>query len=91
VLEAAAARVPIITTTVGGIPEIFGPDAGALIPPGDVEALVAAMKRMHGDGDPELVERLHARVANFFTVETMTDAVLAAYKDALAARSVRAN
>jgi glycosyltransferase involved in cell wall biosynthesis len=91
VLEAAAARVPIITTTVGGIPEIFGPDAGALIPPGDVEALVAAMKRMRGDGDPELVQRLHERVANFFTVETMTDAVLAAYKDALAARSVRAN
>jgi glycosyltransferase involved in cell wall biosynthesis len=33
VLEAAAAGVPIIATAVGGVPEIFGPQADALIPP----------------------------------------------------------
>src|SRR5690606_4998653 len=39
VLEAAAARMPMITTAVGGIPEIFGPDAAALIPAGDRDKL----------------------------------------------------
>jgi len=39
VLEAAAAGVPIIATAVGGVPEIFGPQADALIPPEDVAAL----------------------------------------------------
>ena len=35
VLEAAAAAVPLITTNVGGIPEVFGPQAGRLVAPGD--------------------------------------------------------
>jgi glycosyltransferase involved in cell wall biosynthesis len=84
VLEAIAAQMPLLATKVGGIPEIFGRDADKLLPPGDVDALVAAIKRMQGDGDPELVRRLHTRVAKFFTVESMTDAILAAYADARA-------
>jgi glycosyltransferase involved in cell wall biosynthesis len=82
VLEAAAARMPMITTSVGGIPEIFGPDAGALVPAGDVAALVAAIKRMRGTSHADLFERLHERVARYFSVEAMTDAVLAAYAEA---------
>jgi glycosyltransferase involved in cell wall biosynthesis len=82
VLEAIAAQIPVLTTAVGGIPEIFGPDSNQLLPPGDVHALVAAIKRLQGDGNPELVRRLHARVAKFFTVESMTDAILAAYSEA---------
>jgi glycosyltransferase involved in cell wall biosynthesis len=82
VLEAAAARMPMITTSIGGIPEIFGPDAKALIPAGDVDALVAAIKRARGGGEPELVERLHRRVAELFSVDFMTEAVLAAYGEA---------
>lgn len=82
VLEAAAARMPMITTNVGGIPEIYGPDAGALVPPGDAKALLAAIKRMR-DGTPhDLIERLHRRVAEHFSIETMTEAVLAAYVEA---------
>ena len=82
VLEAAAARMPMITTSVGGIPEIFGADAGALVPAGDRDALVAAIKRMRGGGRPDLVERLHRRVAQYFSVDAMTEAVLAAYAEA---------
>jgi len=82
VLEAAAARMPMITTSVGGIPEIFGPDADALVPAGDKDALLAAMKRQINGGCPELVERLQRRIAQSFTVESMTDAVLAAYAEA---------
>jgi glycosyltransferase involved in cell wall biosynthesis len=32
ILETAAAGVPMITTNVGGIPEVFGPQSGRLIP-----------------------------------------------------------
>ena len=35
----AAAGVPLVTTKVGGIPEIFGPDSAELVPPGDPAAL----------------------------------------------------
>ncbi len=48
VLEAGAAGLPMIATNVGGIPEIFGPDAGDLIPPGDPggagDAIAAALQ-----------------------------------------------
>jgi glycosyltransferase involved in cell wall biosynthesis len=82
VLEAAAAHMPMVTTSVGGIPEIFGPDAGALVPAGDRDALVSAIKQMRDGGRPDLVERLHQRVARFFSVDVMTEAVLAAYAEA---------
>jgi len=87
VLEAAAAEVPMVATRVGGIAEIFGPDAGVLIPPGDPAALAAALERMRNEGATDLVRRLHERVARFFTVEAMTDGVLAAYKEARVAVS----
>jgi glycosyltransferase involved in cell wall biosynthesis len=87
VLEAAAARMPMVATSVGGIPEIFGPDADALVPAGDKEALLAAMKRMRNGSCPQLVERVRERVARSFTIESMATAVLAAYAAALAAKS----
>ncbi len=43
VLEAAAAGLPLIATDVGGIPEIFGPDAAALVRPDDPAALAQAI------------------------------------------------
>ena len=36
VLETAAAGMPLITTSVGGIPEIYGPLTDTLVPAGDV-------------------------------------------------------
>jgi len=44
-LEAAAAGLPVIATAVGGTPEVLqdGPSAGQLVPPGDPDALKAAI------------------------------------------------
>ena len=51
-LEAMAARVPIVATAVGGVPEVLEEGrAGALVPPGDAGALAAAIARLLADAD----------------------------------------
>jgi glycosyltransferase involved in cell wall biosynthesis len=88
VLEAAAAGIPFIATRVGGIPEIFGPDAADLVSPGDPAALARAIGLGLRDlaGKRSAGARLQARVRELFSTEAMTDAVLAAYRVALARR-----
>ncbi len=89
VLEAAAAGVPMIATQVGGIPEIFGPDAGALVAPGDPAALAQAISQaMQDRGARHSASlRLKTRLRALFSADAMTDAILAAYREALAANS----
>lgn len=43
VLDALAARKPVIASNVGGIPEVLGENAPVLAPPGDAQALAAIM------------------------------------------------
>jgi glycosyltransferase involved in cell wall biosynthesis len=87
VLEAGAATVPMIVTDVGGIKEIFGPDAGRLLPPGDAPALARAIVAALSEpaATHAAATRLSRRIAEHFSADAMTDAVLAAYGDALAA------
>lgn len=49
VLEAIAAGVPILASSVGGIPEIFGPLSGELLPPGDADRLAMEMAAVAED------------------------------------------
>jgi glycosyltransferase involved in cell wall biosynthesis len=90
VLEAAGAAMPIISTKVGGIGEIFGPEAKRLIPADDVTALSHAI--LGALDDPAqlyiLAQALHARVRDEFTVDKMVDGGLAAYREALARRQI---
>lgn len=91
VLEAGAAGLPQIATAVGGIGEIFGDEAGRLIPPGDAPALARAIAGML-DAPAEAAAsaaRLRARIASGFSVSAMTDGVLDAYREALASRDNR--
>lgn len=89
VLEAAAARQPLIATNVGGIPEIFGQQAGRLLPPDDPAALPQAIARTL-DLEPEKrareAEALARYVRHRFSLEAMADGVLAGYRTALARR-----
>lgn len=88
VLEAAAAGLPIIATGVGGVPEIFGPQASELIPPDDVAALTGAIAA--AIDDPEQMhchaQTLRARVRSEFSVNTMVECNLAVYREAIASQ-----
>lgn len=87
VLEAAGARLPLIATNVGGIPEIFGPFSDRLIPCDNVERLTAAMSEAHCKSRATHIaeaEELAQFVASSFTIARMVDAVMSAYRDALA-------
>jgi glycosyltransferase involved in cell wall biosynthesis len=88
ILETAAAAVPLITTRVGGIPEVYGPQSGRLVPPGDAAALAQAIDTARGDPAQLRNETLtlQARVRSAFSADVMTEGVLAAYGQALAAR-----
>jgi len=85
VLETAAAQVPLITTRVGGIPEIYGPMAAALIQPDSADAIAQAIVTALED-PAALLERtraLNERVSRHFSIDAMVDGVLDAYRTAL--------
>ena len=85
VLETAAGGKPLITTNVGGIPEIYGPLSHTLVPPQDCPALAAAIAWAI-DKPAEMADvtqRLRQQVETSFSVETMVDGVLTAYQTAL--------
>jgi glycosyltransferase involved in cell wall biosynthesis len=85
VLEAAAGAKPLITTRVGGIPEIYGPLSVGLIPSEDAPARAGAIAAAL-DNPTLTVETAHLlreRVVASFSVENMVEGVLAGYQAAL--------
>ncbi|WP_433365224.1 glycosyltransferase family 4 protein [Actinoplanes sp. CA-142083] len=83
--EALTAGTPLIATAVGGVPGLVG-DAALLIPPGDVDALDDAVRRMLAD--PALREdyarRGPARAATWPTEQDTVAAVREAYAEVTA-------
>ena len=78
--EALRSGVPLITTAVGGLPELVG-DAAVLIPPGDVDALDAAVSELLDDPQrlADLGARGPRRAAEWPSEEDTVADVLAAY------------
>jgi len=93
VLESVAAQVPLLTTNVGGIPEIFGPYRDRLGPPDDAADLarriVAELSRPEAERTRRAAE-LAAYVQNRFSLENMAETVISAYREALARRDLDA-
>ncbi len=86
ILEAAAAAQPLVSTDVGGIPEIFGPYTSRLIPPNDPLRLAKAMRQAHDNTDETLkadAMLLQDYVRTRFTLKHMVDGILSGYKNAL--------
>ncbi|MEO7221038.1 MAG: glycosyltransferase family 4 protein [Devosia sp.] len=88
VLEGAAAGRQVISTSVGGIAEIYGPTAASLVPPGNPGPLAIAMQRALDDPEKarhEADERL-AYIRPRFSIAHMTDQIEALYREILAKR-----
>jgi glycosyltransferase involved in cell wall biosynthesis len=87
VLEAVAAGKPVIATNVGGIGEIFGNTANALVPPGNVEALRHAMQSVLQDkkATTALAAQRRDCVKTHFSATRMVDGIEALYRQALKA------
>jgi len=83
-LEAMARRRAVVATPVGGTPElVVGGKTGLLVPPGDPNALAAALRRLLAD--PGLRERMgqagYRRVADHFSADAMCRRVLELYDE----------
>lgn len=81
-LEAMAHGKPVVATPVGGTAElVVDGETGILVPPGDVEGLAEALRRLLDD--PALASRMGAagrrRVEERFTADRMADRVLELY------------
>jgi glycosyltransferase involved in cell wall biosynthesis len=84
VVEAMAAGRPVLVSDAGGLPEVVG-DLCTPVPAGDAVALAAAIRaRLDSPGDPQ---RFVQRARDHFSVDTMVEGTLAAYREAAAGGS----
>lgn len=83
-LEAMAAGLPSICSTVGGIPQAVEHDSeGLLIEAGNVEQLTAALDRLLADAQlrDRLGKRAHERAFKEFSVASRVERLVEIYKD----------
>ena len=86
--EAMATGAPLVATTGGAVPEVAGRDGETClaVPPGDAQALAAALHRLLDD--PELRARLgaagRARVLDRFTWARAAQGTVRLYREAIA-------
>jgi len=86
VLEAMAARRPVVATAIGGTDEAVTHEVtGLLVPPRDAPALASAIRRLRAD--PALAHRLavagRERVEREFSSEAMARNVMRVYDEVL--------
>jgi glycosyltransferase involved in cell wall biosynthesis len=82
-LEAMVAGKAILASATGGIPEaIVNGREGILVPPGDLDALAAALRTLLTDPvrRREFAAAALARAHREFTVQVMADTYLAMYE-----------
>jgi glycosyltransferase involved in cell wall biosynthesis len=84
IVEAMAARLPIVATAAGAVPEILEDGrTGLLVPPGDAGRLALALQRLMRE--PDLRQRLAAaarrEVEARFTVQRYVAGVQAVYEE----------
>ncbi|MEV7289917.1 glycosyltransferase family 4 protein [Streptomyces sp. NPDC093252] len=80
--EALHARVPLVASAVGGIPDLVG-DAAELVPYGDAPALAAGVLRLLGDAGrrDELRRKGEAQAATWPTEDQTVAQVLSVYDE----------
>ena len=88
-IELLSCATPLVVTTAGALPEVAGPDGETAlhVPPGNPEALAAAIGRLFDD--PDLAARLGAagrqRVVERYTWRAVAEQTVAWYRSVLGA------
>ncbi len=86
ITEALAAGVPVVATAVGGVPDLLdGGRFGTLVPPGDADALAAAMIATL-QAPPDDAQERRQRVADQFGIDRLVDDLSTLYRDLLASK-----
>jgi glycosyltransferase involved in cell wall biosynthesis len=81
ILEAFSRGTPVIGSTSGGIPEmVVEGETGFLFPPGDVDALVAAMQKALANDDWVKMSNAGRAWAEANGMQSHMQTLLAAYK-----------
>lgn len=91
-MDAMAARLPVVATTAGGIPEVVADhETGLLVPPRDPQALAQAILKLYLD--KALASRLAARgfevVHERFSAEAMARRIIDVYERLARDKGVR--
>ena len=84
ILEAGLAKLSVIATSVGGIPEIIQNEkTGLLVPPADSTALTNAIKKLADNQAlrEKLGINLQQKITQEFTLSKMLSATIAAYEN----------
>lgn len=93
IIEAMAHAKPVVAAAVGGIPDLVTPDVGILVPPGDTEALGAAMAKLATD--PELRAKMgqaaRRRYEQLFTPHAVLPLLLNFYQRVLDGKAAGRN
>jgi glycosyltransferase involved in cell wall biosynthesis len=81
IIEAMAHGLPVIATTVGGIPDILDGESGILVPPGDAAALADAMLLLTNDHARRMAMGVAAkqRYEKFFSQTAVLPLMLQTY------------
>jgi glycosyltransferase involved in cell wall biosynthesis len=84
VMEAMAARLPVVATAVGGVKELVEDGrSGLLVPPGDASALADAIGRALADppGSDQMAHAAQARYQQHFTVQQFARQTEGVYRE----------
>ena len=81
IVEAMAHGIPIIASAVGGIADMIGDDAGVLVPPGDANALAAAMLRLTLDCEAreQMAKKAKERYRKLFATDAVVPLLMDTY------------
>jgi glycosyltransferase involved in cell wall biosynthesis len=83
ILEAMAAKKPIITTKVGSIPKLITHEkTGLLVEPGDISSIETSIKELLNNQDKAVLfaENGYKTIVNNFSSKTMASKYIDIYK-----------
>lgn len=80
VAEALAMGLPVVSTNVGGLPEVVTDEVGALVPPEDFEAMASAALQLAQGNIAEVGAQAKDRAERLFSVQSMYHGTDAVYK-----------